>query len=258
VAAEHGLVGVEPVVLRDRANLLLHLTPAPVVARVATTTALVRPGVAENLARDVAIAGYLAQAGAPVVPPSDDPPAGPHRRDGYTFTFWRYVEHEPDHRFAPAEFAGLLAELHPVLADYPGELPDRPPIDTPGLLAHLDLPAGERAALAAAADRVVAEVIAAGLPVQALHGDAHPGNVLCTPAGPLWNDFEDTWRGPIAWDLACLAGTGRLDGIAALAAYPGSPTLADLGAPLAARRMQVRLWTLLMRQRFPEPAGGHG
>jgi Ser/Thr protein kinase RdoA (MazF antagonist) len=40
------------------------------------------------------------------------------------------------------------------------------------------------------------------LPVQALHGDASVGNLLRTAGGFLWNDFEDTLRGPVHWDIS--------------------------------------------------------
>ncbi len=71
------------------------------------------------------------------------------------------------------------------------------------------------------------------LPEQAVHGDAHLGNVITTSRGPLWNDWEDAFRGPLAWDLACLHASAPPFGhrhanlIAAvrprLAARPSSP-----------------------------------
>jgi hypothetical protein len=70
VARAHGLRCTEPTILRDRANLMVHLQPSPVVARIATKTALVRPATAEFLARDLAVATFLASRCAPVVPPS--------------------------------------------------------------------------------------------------------------------------------------------------------------------------------------------
>ncbi len=39
---------------------------------------------------------------------------------------------------------------------------------------------------------------------QAVHGDAHLGNVITTAAGPLWNDWEDAFCGLVAWDIGCL------------------------------------------------------
>ncbi len=113
-----------------------------------------------------------------------------------------------------------------------------------------------------------------------LHGDAHPGNLLSTPTGPIWTDFEDAWRGPIDWDLACLELTGRLDGRAAVAGYPrpsairrypsvarcpGAPrgpepgTDADRIRPastwfLDGRRLEGLVWSLVFRWRFPSAA----
>ncbi|MEO5339216.1 MAG: serine/threonine protein kinase [Magnetococcus sp. MYC-9] len=40
-----------------------------------------------------------------------------------------------------------------------------------------------------------------------LHGDCHPGNILWTPTGPFFVDFDDTCMGPAIQDLwMCLSG----------------------------------------------------
>jgi hypothetical protein len=39
-------------------------------------------------------------------------------------------------------------------------------------------------------------------PVQALHGDVSLSNLFRTGNGLLWSDFEDTFRGPVHWDVA--------------------------------------------------------
>jgi aminoglycoside phosphotransferase (APT) family kinase protein len=83
---------------------------------------------------------------------------------------------------------------------------------------------------------------------QPLHGDAHPGNLLMTPRGPVWNDFEDTWRGPVEWDLACLALTHRLDGMAAVREYP---PVGDLTFWLRLRKLHVAGWLTVLERRFP-------
>lgn len=43
-----------------------------------------------------------------------------------------------------------------------------------------------------------------------LHGDCHPGNMLWTPTGPFFVDFDDTCMGPAIQDLwMCLSGDRR-------------------------------------------------
>ena len=41
-----------------------------------------------------------------------------------------------------------------------------------------------------------------GAPEQVLHGEPHPGNVLCTKNGPRFIDLETCCRGPVEFDLA--------------------------------------------------------
>src|SRR3954451_18502571 len=62
VAEALGLRVGAPAVLHDGSNLLVHLRPAPVVARVPTVTGMVRPG-AGWLQREVAVAGHPPRCG---------------------------------------------------------------------------------------------------------------------------------------------------------------------------------------------------
>src|SRR5882724_7522600 len=119
VASAHGVRCTDPVVLKDGSNILVQLRPAPVVVRIAATTALVRPGVAAWFARELSVVEYLVSRGFPVVEPSRELPAGPHEFDGVTMSFWTHVDHDRDAVPAPGEFAGSLAELHAELRDYP-------------------------------------------------------------------------------------------------------------------------------------------
>ncbi len=50
------------------------------------------------------------------------------------------------------------------------------------------------------------------LPTQALRGDVSLGQLLRTGERRVWNDFEDTFRGPVHWDLASYVGSLRLRG----------------------------------------------
>lgn len=98
-----------------------------------------------------------------------------------------------------------MAELHEVLRGYPGELPTDGPLgDITRLVDLVDrqqLLTGTELSTLRAETETLRDALAV-FPVQPLHGDAHQGNALATPNGVVWIDFEDTWRGPIAWDLA--------------------------------------------------------
>jgi hypothetical protein len=255
LASELGLRTTAPTMLRDGSNVLLHLAPAPVVARIAGLTGQVRPRVEATFAKDVALAGYLASLGAPVVPPSAELPSGPHCRNGHVITFWTHVTHDPAHVYQPADVATLLAELHTALRGFPGELPDAPLIDVADMIAYLTRTAPDLVddtdirALHAADAKITTALRADDQPSVPLHGDAHPGNLLSTPEGPLWTDFEDAWHGPIGWDLACMNYTSLLDGAKAVAAYPSAPT--DTVIVYTARRLQMTVWQLACAARWP-------
>ena len=252
VASGHGIRSTDPGVLHDGVNVVVHLAPAPVVARVATLTPLLRPTPLRSFAREVAVAGALAAAGAPVVPPSDVLPPGPHRYAGLELTFWRHVDVHPDPP-SPGQVATALAELHGALAALPV---DGAPLDTPlddlSRFASLGRAWGAPPALLDRLAERLAELRPrlAGAVVQ-LHGDAHPGNLLATPGGWQWTDLEDTCAGPRAWDLACLRSTSRLDGRAALDAV-GGPSDAELAPWLELRRLHTAAWTVVAAAGHPE------
>jgi Ser/Thr protein kinase RdoA (MazF antagonist) len=256
VATAHGLRATEPRVLSSRSNLLVHLSPAPVVARVATSTAALRPDVAAHFERELAVARFLAERGAPVVPPSDLLPPGPHRHEGLVLSFWRYVEGEPATALTPAELGRALGVLHEALREFRGVLPllGPPVVEVAAGIDELEREAALTPAVLARlrdAHARVAPVLRAAGPVRALHGDAHLGNLMLTRAGPLWNDFEDTCTGPLEWDLACMV---QRSGPAALAGYPDAPSEVALAPFIAARELQGVVWLQRLARRVPERA----
>ena len=256
VAAAQGLrVSEAPRVLAEGTNVLVQLAPAPVVARVPTAaTASLRPGTAW-LAREVAVAGHLARRGAPVVGPSAEVDPGPHVHDGLPVTFWTHVPSAARELDARAAGRGLR-ECHEALADFPGDLPDHGIFhEARAVLARLAADGALAPADAALAEdvgaRLAARIAALDAPVQPVHGDPHLGNVIQSAGGPLWNDFEDTHRGPRAWDLACLHAVFHVSGrpaewvAAAQAGYgdPGDAAVLDL---MVDARMYAGLtWTLV-------------
>lgn len=82
VAREHGVACDEAVRIAAGSNELVHLKPAPVVARVMTGTAVLHDDPEQWLAREVAVGAFLAGRTDSVVPPTDILPPGPHEQDG--------------------------------------------------------------------------------------------------------------------------------------------------------------------------------
>lgn len=248
VARRHGLEVDEPRIVRDLSNVLVHLWPSPVVARVATTTAAARPdGARAWLARDVEMAGWLAARGASVVAPANEVAPGPHDEGRFNLSFWRLVDAQ-DERPGGARAGRELRELHERLDGFPHPLPPLSwVLDEAQMLIGrygLDVLEGPLAAV-----RSAIEVVA--LPARPLHGDAHAGNLLRTESGLLWTDFEDCCCGPLEWDLACLVFTSPDPGAALDAyGYPGDP--AGLEPFVEARAVQVTAWAGLMAEHHPQ------
>lgn len=234
-----GLTVDGPVVLSDNHNLIVHLRPAPVVARIAVRTALIRPP--EALGDSLRLASFLASAGMPVAPPADDIDPGPHRgpRTGRAMTLWRHLAAVPAGTVEPRVVGRTLRELHEAAAAYDGPVRHHGPLAEIAVLTDRIAPERPRAA-----DEIrafAARVDVADGPVQAVHGDAHLGNVMATRGGPVWIDWEESWRGPIEWDLATLDHRRRVFGDQvepigqALAAYgPIDEAAVDAWAPVVA------------------------
>ena len=196
-----GLVVDDPLVLKESLNLLVWLRPSPVVARMHVRTGLVRS--ADPAADSLALATFLATAGLPVSPPVDDVDPGPHvGATGRAMTLWRHLS-LIEERADPAEAGRTLRLLHEAMAAYDGPLRHVGPVAEIGRLADLLATHGETAD-AATIRELLGRLEVPDMPVQALHGDAHLGNVRLTAGGIRWIDWEESWRGPVAWDLASL------------------------------------------------------
>jgi hypothetical protein len=257
VAKTHGLRCDEPDVLADGSNVLVHLKPAPVVARVATTTALVRKPVEQWLALDLDLASFLAAKKFPVVPPSAELPPGPHLHDGLALTFWEFVEHRAGFVASVPEVGPFLRELHKALRAYPGKLRYLSPFsEIPRWLDEVEgwdaVSDGDLAILRRGFFRIAAEIDALGLSRQPLHGDAHKKNLLKTSSGLVWTDFEDACRGPIEWDIACFVRTSGEDRETALASYGGAVELESLRPFFEARDLQGAIWGAILCTRFSD------
>lgn len=240
-----------PIVLAEAYSLRVHLEPSPIVARVPTLTAQLRDPMAPWLAREIEVTRFLHRAGAPVVAPCDELGAGPHLLEHSTVSFWKYVPTLPGVEPSPAQFGRMLGELHAVLRSYRGELPllSGARNDIPAALRCIEeerlLPQGDVQLLHRELDRLQPALSQPEGPLQPLHGDAHPGNLIATEDGLLWNDFEDVCVGPVAWDLASLLVDER-----ALAAYPAAPPEPLRALYRAVRRLHVVTWLVALPFEF--------
>jgi hypothetical protein len=248
--AAHGLPGDRLETWKDGSNLLVRPVPAPVILRVATFTGRVRRDPMPYLEREVALVGWLAPRGAPVMPPADAMPPGPFLVDGWGIAAWRFVEHRAGVIPSAAATLAALDELRAVLRGYPGPLPAYGPA-----AADLDLAfafATDAAILDPATvdglrrrrDTLLArlETLAPGLEPQ--HGDAFPRNTVVDHAGRVtWIDLEDACRASPAWDLAVLVRNTNDGGVRAAAEARVGREVLDTA--MALRAVQGEVWTAL-------------
>jgi Ser/Thr protein kinase RdoA (MazF antagonist) len=255
VAAQLGVACDEPVVLADGANVIVHLNPSPVVAKVAASTPAVRADVAAWLQRELDVAVYLDRAGIPVLVPSGEVPATVHRGDGRVMSFWTYRRLELDVFPGEATIGSMLRDLHTALRSFPGSPPVLAPLcDIPAFLARPQtlLSGTDVAILTEAFSRLTEDLAPASKPGQVLHGDAGLSNLRSSDGGWVWYDFEDTCWGPVAWDLAATTASARLDGSRILMAYGDPIDAAQLDTCEQLRRLNLTIWYALYAERLPE------
>lgn len=216
-----GLACTDPRVLHDMFSVVVHLRPSPVVARIPV---VLPKGVGLDAlrgrqARELAVVRHLDEGGIPVVKPSPLVAPEPTVRDGLSMTFWQYVEVQADVEPDYLASVALVPPLHAALRAYRAELPLLSPVASvvpsglaylaahPGILPADDIARAQRewAMLAPCLEsRSAFEAAFPGASVQAVHGDAPYYNLIRTPGGPLYADFEDVTLAPPEWDMAGL------------------------------------------------------
>ncbi|WP_416973052.1 aminoglycoside phosphotransferase family protein [Streptomyces sp. 4F14] len=199
-------------------SVVVHLAPAPVVARIPTV--LPQPTDPAALAlrqRDeLAVTQWLHRRHVPVIPPSPLVPCEPVRRDGFSMTLWTYV---PENRDSEPDYvanAESVAALHKALRDYPGRLEFLSAADPefitraladPVLIDPADLDRARREwriLEPLVRSRAAFEARFPGIGLQPVHGDSPPANIYAGTDGDLYADFELITLGPVEWDLAGL------------------------------------------------------
>lgn len=209
VAAAHGLAQDEATVIYSGSNVLVHLRPAPVVARVMTGTVALHDHPRRWLEREISVLEFLAPSGVAIAPSSLIAP-GPYHHNGLWMTFSEWIpDVEPATPVDDARRLGrALRDLHDELRPFGGDLGSlrdlRQDIERlHGQLRPADADEADAvSSLRARLDALRQVVFESTHPTQAIHGDVSLSNLLRTPRRLVWNDFEDTFRGPVHWDVA--------------------------------------------------------
>ena len=209
VAAELGLGPITPRVVNLAKHTIIRLAPLPFVAKLRFTRG--SDQVCADLAREVAIAGYLAARHAPVIRPAQGINPGPHVRDRCAMTIWEFTSHRVAASDTDAWLAArALRQFHEAFAPFGEDLPlFTNPIDACGDLLTTGsqitgLGAKDRRFLSTLYTRLRETLSAYTYRSMPIHGDAHLGNAFLTEAGPVWGDLEAVCLGPREWDIASL------------------------------------------------------
>lgn len=200
ICAELDLDPAGATLLRFTNNAVFALASAPVVVRIVGSRKL-----RYRASKVVAVAEHFAEHGIPAIrllPGVRQPlEVGPH-----VATIWRTVP-KADRRSTAADLAGLLRRVHAL--EPPDGLAEWAPLtEVKARVADAEeLGDDDRRFLLRRCDEVESRLAETEFPLPAgmVHGDAHPGNVIVGPDGPVLCDFDSSCVGPPEWDLTPLA-----------------------------------------------------
>lgn len=210
VLDHHGVVPDRCEILQDGHTLVVRLTET-LVARVVTDIDGPRQGL-DWFERETAIAAYLTRHHAPVIPLHPDLPDTAHQHEGYAMNFWQFVT-ATDAVPEPREIGSTLYQCHEILRHFPESLPSLAILHETLEILNTSF---EKSYFGVATVELLKRHlqqsidVLAPLPAQPLHGDAHMGNLMMTPQGILWTDWEDAFSGPVEWDLASIIWNAKL------------------------------------------------
>lgn len=186
--------------LRFTNNAVYALAGAPVVVRIVGSRAL-----RHRVAKVVAVARYFERHDVPAIRllPGVEQPlhVGEH-----VVSVWQEVPRAA-RRANAADLAGLLRRVH-ALAPPEGLEEWSPLDDVRARVADAEeLAKADREFLLRRCAEVEVELAGLDFPLPRalVHGDAHPGNVIIGPGGPVLCDFDSSCVGPPEWDLTPLA-----------------------------------------------------
>lgn len=201
VCAELGLDPAGARLLRDVNNAVFRLASSPVVVRLVTL-----PSYIPRAELAVSAATVFADHGVPAIRLLPGV-AQPVRVGEHVATVWQAVT-PTGPRPGGADLAHLLRSVHALVPPFQG-LPEWDPLtDFDNRVRHTTAMAPvDRDFLLHRSTELGAAVaeLRFALPAAVLHGDAHLGNVIPGPEGPVLCDFDSCSVGPPEWDLTPVA-----------------------------------------------------
>jgi len=201
VCATAGLDPIGAELLRLTNNAVYRLVTRPVVVRIVASR-----GLRHRVEKVVRVARWFAEHDVPAVRLLPGI-AQPVRVGDHLATLWEEV---PDGGAKPRgrDLGRLLRRIHALPApDFP--LPAWHPLDD--VRRRVDeagaLDDADRKYLLHRCEEVHARIheLEFALPRSLVHGDAHLGNLIPSPTGPVLCDFDSSCMGPPEWDLTPLA-----------------------------------------------------
>lgn len=201
VCAAAGLDPAGATLIKCTANAVFRLASAPVVVRIGASTAL-----RHRVEKVVHVATWLAEHDVPAVRllPGVSQPV---QYDGYVATIWEAVP-AGGKRPRGRDLGKLLRRIHD-LPQPASWLPAWQPLaDVRARIGEAtDLDDADLAFLQDRYDAVAEKLSRLDFPSppSLVHGDAHLGNLIPSPAGPVLCDFDSSSYGPPEWDLTPLA-----------------------------------------------------
>jgi len=203
LCVEHGLDHRGARLLKFTSNAVFELPAERAVVRIVGSTRL-----RHRAAKVVEVATWLAEHDVPAVRLLTGFPR-PVVVGDHLATLWHHVPGpaQPARALDGRDLARVLRRMHELPAP-PFELPEWAPLDDVRrrLADAEELSDSDREFLESrctSLDERLADLRPV-LPRGVLHGDAHLGNLIASPSGPVLCDFDSTSVGPREWDLSSL------------------------------------------------------
>ncbi|KOR90797.1 phosphotransferase [Paenibacillus solani] len=204
--ADFGLTDVTPVVLSRGGNIIIHLAPHPIVARVAALTNADQQDhhICKKLEQELLVASHLHEQGVPVLRPVYLAGGGAYKLEGHWMTFWEYVPPTTLSFPSPRDAVDMVNTLSLAMEQYTGHIAilgvwSRIHQSVNRLSKYPDVRIQH---LIHKFNELDQQMHADSTLLVPSHGDAHARNLLPSPRGWIWMDFEDVSWMPRYWDLA--------------------------------------------------------